>query len=161
MAFHRDAVDLDEFVADLRRTVSDDALLTDRVAGVDSDPSLISPMYVSGTVSETLSRQVRWTTTAQYLDPGGLAVGAMLPVGVLVGTLFAPLVTVPLVTAVAALAYAYCGIARWTFLFTVPAYVLSIPLVVYGVLADEFVWTGRRYRWTSLYDVEVVDHEAR
>jgi hypothetical protein len=160
MAFHRDAVDLSAYVADLRRTVSDDALLTRRVEAVDSVPGLIREMPVAGTPAETLARQVRWTRTALYLDPGGLAFGALLSLVVLAGTLLAPLVTVPVVTAAGGLAYAYCGLRRWTFLFTVPAYVAGLPLLTYGLASEEFVWNGRRYRWSGLYEVEVLDRDA-
>lgn len=160
MAFRREAVDLDGYAADLRRTVSDDALLTQRVDGVHSVPDLISEMPVSGTLSDTLSRQVRWTLTAAYVDPGGLVAGALIPLAVLLGTILAPFVTVPLVTGVAAAAYAYCGVRRWTFLFAVPAYLASLPLLLYGLTRREFVWNGRRYRWTGLYDVTVLDHDA-
>ncbi|ELZ48899.1 glycosyl transferase family protein [Halorubrum coriense DSM 10284] len=160
MAFRREAVDVDEYVADLRRTVSDDALLTDRVEGVESVPDLVREMPVSGTLEETLDRQVRWTRTALYLDPGGLAFGALIQLAVVTGTLLVPLVTVPLVTAVAGLAYAYFGLRRWTFLLAVPAYVLSLPMLVYGLARTEFDWQGRRYRWTGLYDVDVLDRDA-
>ena len=160
MAFRRDAVDVDDYAADLRRTVSDDALLTQRADGVHSVPGLISEMPVSGTLSDTLSRQARWTLTARYVDPGGLVGGAAIPLAVLLGTLFAPLVTVPLVTGVTAAAYAYCGVRRWTFLFAVPAYLAGLPLLAYGLLKSEFVWSGRRYRWTGLYDVTVLNRDA-
>ena len=160
MAFHREAIDLDEYVAGLGRTVSDDALLTRRVEGVESVPSLVRQMPVSGTLGETLDRQVRWTRTALYLDPGGLAFGVSIQLAVLVGTLLVPFVTVPLVTAVAGLAYAYFGLERWTFLLTVPAYILTLPMLVYGLTRAEFGWQGRRYRWTGLYDVEVLDHDV-
>lgn len=160
MAFHRDAVDLGSYVADLRRTVSDDALLTQRVEAVESVPGWVREMPVSGTLSETLSRQVRWTRTALYLDPGGLLFGAGLSLAVLAGALLAPLVTVPLVTLLGGLAYAYLGVRRWTFLFTVPAYVAGLPLLAYGLAREEFVWNGRRYRWSVLYDVEVLARDV-
>ncbi|MEZ3117460.1 hypothetical protein RYH80_16215 [Halobaculum sp. MBLA0147] len=157
MAFAHDALALDEYVADLRRTVSDDALLTDRVANVESVPELICPMPVSETVDETLARQVRWTLTARYLDPGGLVFGVALSLAVVLGSLFAPLVVVPFITAVAGVAFAYCGLRRPSFLLAVPAYWLSLPLVVYGLSRSTFEWNGRRYRWRSLYDATVLD----
>ncbi|ESS04670.1 MAG: hypothetical protein A07HR67_00607, partial [uncultured archaeon A07HR67] len=97
---------------------------------------------------------------AAYIDPGGLVAGAVIPLAVLFGTILAPFVTVPLVTGVAAAAYAYCGVRRWTFLFAVPAYLATLPLLLYGLTRREFVWSGRRYRWTGVYDVTVLDHDA-
>jgi hypothetical protein len=67
---------------------------------------------------------------------------------------------VPLVTAAAGLAYAYFGVRRWTFVLAVPAYVASLPMLAYGLARTEFDWQGRRYRWTGLYDVEVLDRDA-
>ncbi|NHN46467.1 glycosyltransferase [Halostella sp. JP-L12] len=159
MAFRRDALDLDAYIADLRRTMSDDALLTQRVDGVHSVPELVRPMPVAGTCAETLDRQVRWTRTGLYLDPVGLVMfAAVLPLLVLCGTILAPILTIPLVTIVTGLAYAYCGLHRWTFLLAVPGYIVSLPLLLYGLARSEFDWNGRRYRWTALYDVTVLDH---
>jgi len=160
MAFRRDAIDLDAYVRDLRRTVSDDALLTDRVAGVVSVPSLARAMPVSGGVREGLNRQVRWVRTGLYADPGALAAGAAMPVGVLAGLLVAPLVVAALVTLAAGLAYAALGVRRWTFLLTAPAYPLGLVFLAWGLAREEFVWTGRRYRWAGLYDVEVLDRDV-
>lgn len=160
MAFRRAEIDLEEYTSDLRRTVSDDAILTQRAEGIRSVRTMIPEMPVSGTASDTLSRQARWVRTARYVDPFGLAVGASISLAVFVGTLLAPPPTVAFVTAVAGLAYAYCGIRRWTFLFAVPAYILSLPLLLYGLMRTEFDWNGRRYRWSGLYDVEVLDHDV-
>jgi hypothetical protein len=160
MAFRRGEVDVETYVSDLRRTVSDDALLTQQVDGIESIGALVREVPVSGSISETLDRQVRWVRTGLYFDPAGLAFGVLLSILVLVGTLLAPLVTVPLVTAVAGLAYVYCGIRRWTFLLTVPAYAASLPLLIYGLARVEFDWNGRRYRWTGPFDVSVVDRDA-
>ena len=160
MAFRRDAIDLDAFVADLRRTVGDDALLAARAAGIESSRSLVREMPVAGTLRGTLARRVRWTRMGLYLAPAGIASRALLSLSVVVGTLFAPFVTVPLVTGVAAAAYAAYGVRRWTFLLAVPGYVLSLVFLCYGLARDEFEWTGRRYRWASLYDVTVSDPDA-
>jgi len=160
MAFRRDALDLDAYVRDLRRTVSDDALLADRVEGVVSVPGLAREMPVSGDPRESLNRQVRWVRTGLYADPGALVAGATLPVGVLAGLLVAPLVVAALVTLAAGLAYAALGVRRWTFLLTAPAYPFGLVFLAWGLAREEFVWTGRRYRWTGLYDVEVLERDV-
>jgi hypothetical protein len=132
MAFRRDAIDLDTFVADLRRTVD-------------------------GTLRGTVSRRVRWTRMGLYLGPAGIASRVLVALSVVLGALFAPFVTVPLVTGIAGAAYAALGVRRWTFLLAVPGYALSLALLCYALFRVEFEWGGRRYRWLSLYDVTVCD----
>jgi hypothetical protein len=157
MAFRRGDIDVEGFVGDLRRTVGDDALLAERAAGVETARSLVREMPVDGTLRGTLSRRVRWTRMGLYVDPAGIASRLLTAVAVIVGTLLAPFVTVPLVTGVTAAAYAALGHRRWTFLLAVPGYALSLVCLCYGLARVEFEWTGRRYRWTSLYDVTVCD----
>ncbi|ELZ58551.1 MULTISPECIES: glycosyltransferase [Halorubrum] len=161
MAFRRGEVDVDAYVADLRRTAGDDALLAERADGIETARSLVREMPVDGTLCGTLSRRVRWTRMGLYLDPAGIATRALLPLAVIAGTLAAPFVTVPLVTGVAAAAYAALGVHRWTFLLAVPGYALALLLLCYGLARDEFEWTGRRYRWESLYDVTVLDPDGK
>lgn len=157
MAFRRGDIDLDAFVADLRRTVGDDALLAARADGITAARSLVREMPVDGTLRGAAARRVRWTRMGLYLDPAGIASRALVAASVLLGTLIAPFVTVPLVTGVAAAAYAAVGVRRWTFLLAVPGYALVLALLCYGLLHEEFEWGGRRYRWSSLYDVTVLD----
>ena len=157
MAFRRGDIDLGAFVADLRRTVGDDALLAERADGVEAARSLVREMPVDGTLRGTLARRVRWTRMGLYLGPAGIASRALLSLAVVLGALFAPLVAVPLVTGVAAAAYAALGVRRWTFLLAVPGYALALALLCYGLVRVEFEWSGRRYRWPSLYDVTVCD----
>ena len=160
MAFRRDAVDLDAFVADLRRTVGDDALLAERADGIEAARSLVREMPVDGTLRGTVSRRVRWTRMGLYLGPAGIASRLLTSIAVVLGTLFAPFFTVPLVTGIAAAAYAALGVRRWTFLLAVPGYLLSLALLCYALFQVEFEWGGRRYRWLSLYDVTVSDRDG-
>ena len=157
MAFRRDAIDLDAFVNDLRRTVGDDALLAERADGIDAARSLVREMPVDGTLRGTVSRRVRWTRMGLYLGPAGIASRVLVALSVVLGALFAPFLTVPLVTGIAGAAYAALGVRRWTFLLAVPGYALSLALLCYALFRVEFEWGGRRYRWLSLYDVTVCD----
>lgn len=157
VAFRRDSVDVDRLVADLRRTVTDDALLTRRLETFAGDPRLVRPVYTDGTLRDTLSRNARWVQSARHLDPPGLAFGVGLGLAVTLGAVVAPLVVVPLVTLLAGLAYARLGVRRPSFLWSVAGYAVSLPLVLHGLANPEFEWGDRRYRWRSLYDVTVVD----
>lgn len=160
LAFRRDAVDVSALVADLRRTVTDDALLTRRLSGFTADPRLVRCVETRGTASDTLSRNARWVQTARYLDPAGLAFGFLLNLVVAIGAVVAPLLVVPLVTLAAGVAYARFGLRRVSFLWTVVGYALGVPLLLWGLTRTEFDWGSRRYRWHSLYDVEIVDRDT-
>jgi len=70
--------------------------------------------------------------------------------------LFAPAVGVTLVTAISAAVYVRFGIRRATFLLAGPAVLVSPLFLAYALARRTFVWGGRRYRWRSLFDVEVL-----
>lgn len=160
VAFRRDAVDVEALAADLRRTVTDDALLTRRLPDYTCDPRLVPHVHTEGTLQDALSRNARWVRTARFLDPGGLAFGAAINLAVTVGAILAPLLVVPLVTLLAASQYVRFGVRRASFLWTVPGYVVGLALLVHGLLQTEFDWGSRRYRWRSLYDVDVLDRDG-
>jgi hypothetical protein len=48
------------------------------------------------------------------------------------------------------------GVRRKSLVLTVPALVAAVPLGAYAFIRDTFVWGGRRYRWHSKFDVEVI-----
>lgn len=159
MAFRRDDIDLKSFIADLRQTVGDDALLAERADGIDVARPLVRELPVDGTFRGTLARRVRWTRMGLYLNPASIVFRMLGSLSVVLGILFAPLFTIPLVTGIAAAAYAALGIRRWTFLLAAPGHVLALALLCYGLLRVEFQWGERRYLWPSLYDVTVWDSE--
>ncbi|USZ68461.1 glycosyltransferase family 2 protein [Halorussus salilacus] len=156
VVFERDDLpDEDAFVEDLRRTVSDDGLLTDRI---DVTPvKRVRRVEVGGTLRESVERHVRFTKIARYHDPAGSAFNAALGTLATASGLLAPLPAAVVLTALLAVLYAGFGLRRWTFLLAYPAVMLSVPLLAYGLLRPTFVWGGRRYRWTAKFDVEVVD----
>ena len=159
MAFRRDDIDLGALVDDLRQTVGDDGLLAERADGIETARSLVREMPVDGTLRGTVARRVRWTRMGLYLGPAGIASRVVVSLSVVLGALLAPFLTVPLVTGVAAAAYAALGVRRWTFVLAVPGYLLVLALLCYALVRVEFEWSGRRYRWPSLYDVTVYDQD--
>nr|WP_276234152.1 hypothetical protein [Halosegnis sp. DT85] len=83
----------------------------------------------------------------------------MVSFGGLLATLFGFLLFPPLmavVTALTAGVYTGFGVRRASALLAVPALVAAAPLGLYGLARDTFVWGGRRYRWRSKFDVEVL-----
>ena len=141
------------FLRDLRHTVSDDGTLTEHV-----DVSAVDrTRYVraGGSLRGSLERFVRFLTITRYHAPGATAFNAAFGVVMAALCLLAPVAGVSLVTALAGAAYARFGIRRATFLLAAPGVLIAPPLMAYALARRTFVWGGRRYRWRSLFDVEV------
>lgn len=154
--FERSALpDEAAFVGDLRSTVSDDGLLTDRV-GI-TPVKRTRRVEMGGTIRETLERHVRFTKLGRHHDPGGSTANAVVGTLATAGGLLYPLPAAVGLTLLLAFVYAAFGRRRWTFLLAAPAVLLSMPLMLYGLLRRTFVWGGRRYRWRDTFDVEQVD----
>ena len=155
--FERADLDVGAFRRDLTRTVSDDGTLGEHldvttVKRVREVPS-------GGTMRETVERFVRFIKLTRFHAPGLTAFNLAALIA-MVGALFvAPLLTAGVLTATYGAVYAGFGIRRWTFLLAVPATVANLPLMGYALLRRTFVWGGRRYRWRSMFDVEVRDVE--
>jgi glycosyltransferase involved in cell wall biosynthesis len=152
--FERDDLDVDAFLDDLRRTVSDDALLSEYL-DVTSLKRL-RRVEVGGTIRETLERHVRFTQIVHRHEPRDTLVLSVVTAFIALFCLAAPPYAAVLVTALFGGAYAFLGTRRWTFLLGVPAVFAQLPLMAYALTRRTFVWGGRRYRWRSKFDVEVV-----
>lgn len=153
--FERTDVDVEAFLRDLRRSVSDDGTLTGHLDVTSLRRTRLVP--AGGTVRETVERHVRFTQIVRWHDPEGFA--SMLAVAILsaIGALLYPLPAMVLLTVVQLSIYATFGVRRWTFLLAYPATLLQVPLFVYGIARRTFVWGGRRYRWRRKFDVEIVE----
>ncbi|WP_309484873.1 hypothetical protein [Halorhabdus salina] len=129
-------------------------LLVETLADAGVEPTVDE---AGGTMRESLERFVRFIKIVRFHGPGitvfnGLALLAITTVFVL----FLVLTTVA-VTLAYGLVYAAFGIHRWTFLLAVPATVADLPLFAYALARRTFHWGGRRYRWRSMFDVEIVE----
>jgi hypothetical protein len=141
------------FRRDLRRTVSDDGTLTEHldVSAVDRTRHV----EAGGSLRGSLERFVRFFTITRYHAPTATAFNAVFGVAMAALCLFAPVAGIALVTTLAGAAYARFGIRRATFLLAAPGVLLAPPLMAYAFARRTFVWGGRRYRWRSMFDVEV------
>lgn len=149
-------VDLDDeaaFLADLRRTVSDDGLLMEYVDFTTVKRT--RRVEIGGSIRDTLENQVRFAQIIRRHDPTGTAVQAAIGAVLAVGCVLFPLPALTLTTLWMAGVYAAFGIRRWTFLAAYPVVLAAIPLLVYGLTRHSFVWGGRRYRWDDKFDVTV------
>ncbi len=153
--FERTDLDIEPFLHDLRRTVSDDGLLSEYLE-VTPLPR-VRRVEVGGTVRETLERHVRFMQIVHRHAPrDAITMGVVTVIAALL-TLLLPVYSVCVTTLLVAGVYARFGIRRWTALLTAPAILLQLPLMVYALARRTFVWGGRRYRWRGKFDVTVVD----
>jgi hypothetical protein len=149
--------DADAFVTDLRRTVSDDGLLTEYLEVTPVRRTRRVP--VGGTLRQTLERHVRFSKLVARHDPVGTTAGSAATLALFVACLLVPLYAAVGLTALTAGVYAFFGEWRWTAVLAYPAALAALPLGVYATGRRTFVWGGRRYRWRSKFDVEVVGEE--
>ncbi|WP_123620329.1 glycosyltransferase [Halorubrum sp. CSM-61] len=144
----------DGFLADLRRTVSDDGTLTEYLDVTAADRTRTVPC--GGSLRGSLERFVRFFRIMRFHTPRAAAFDVAFAVAVAALCLFAPVVGVAVVTAISAAVYARFGIRRATFLLAGPSVLASPVFLAYALARRTFVWGGRRYRWRSLFDVEVL-----
>ncbi|SFR30621.1 MULTISPECIES: glycosyltransferase [Halorubrum] len=141
------------FRRDLRRTVSDDGTLSEHldVTAVDRTRRV----RAGGSLRGSLERFVRFLSITRHHAPAATAFNVLFGVVMAAICLFAPVAGVTLVTALAGVAYARFGVRRATFLLAAPGVLIAPPLMAYAFARRTFVWGGRRYRWRSMFDVEV------
>jgi glycosyltransferase involved in cell wall biosynthesis len=157
VVFERGDLDEAAFLAALRRTVSDDGLLSERL-----DVTALRRtrrVDVGGTLRQTLERHVRFTKIVAYHDPRGHVAMSAVTLAIAAACLLVPLYAAVALAAVAAGVYAAFGVRRWTAVLAAPAVLASVPLTAYAHARRTFLWGGRRYRWRGKFDVEVLERE--
>ncbi|MFB6120806.1 MAG: glycosyltransferase family 2 protein [Halobacteriaceae archaeon] len=152
--FERSDLDEDAFLADLRRTVSDDGLLSEYLDATAL--RRVRRVEVGGSIRASLERHVRFTKIVARHDPNGLAPTALVTTVLAAMCLLAPLLAFGVTSLFAAGVYAYFGVRRTTAFLLYPAVLAQAPLTAYVLARRTFVWGGRRYRWHSKFDVEVL-----
>ncbi|HET7323141.1 MAG TPA: glycosyltransferase [Halococcus sp.] len=159
VAFERDQLDEETFRSDLRRTVSDDALLWSMLDTVHTTPAFVSRVRVPGGRKQVRDRVTRFVLTYRYFLPRAVVGLWVLLTMLLAITALRPLVSVIGITALAALGYRYLGIDRRTWLLAFPAFLL-LPFVLVSVwFRPRFDWGGRHYVWRERFDVTVTEYE--
>ena len=137
VVFERGDLDVDAFLHDLRRTASDDGLLSEYL---DVTPlKRVRRVAVGGSLRETLERHVRFTQIVQRHEPGNTLFMALLSVITVAFCLAFPLYAAVVVTLFFGGVYAFFGVRRWTFLFGYPAVLAQLPLMAYALGRRTFV----------------------
>lgn len=152
VAFDRSDLDEESFLASLRQTVSDDALLGEHLDVTALDRTRRVP--AGHDVRTTLERSVRFNKIAYFHDRTTLIGSTLVSLLLVAACVFLPALTVA-VTALVAATYALLGAKRWSVLLAVPALVVGVPLTLYALARNTFVWGGRRYAWHDKFDVTV------
>ncbi|MEZ3163062.1 glycosyltransferase [Halorubrum sp. RMP-47] len=152
--FDRSDLDGARFLSELRQTISDDGLL-----GEHTDVNSVQRVRrvpMGGSLRQTLERHIRFNQIFATHDPTVAKFSFGVLVAALIGCVLFPLLAVVL-TLLTAGTMASFGVRRVSLLLTVPALVAAVPLGLYAFARDTFVWGGRRYKWHSKFDVEVLN----
>ncbi|WP_363466893.1 glycosyltransferase [Halogeometricum borinquense] len=153
--FERSDLDVDAFREELRQTISDDGLLLEYI-----DVTTLRRarrVEMGGSVRETLERHVRFMKLVRYHDPPAAVINIVLLLVLTAFSIRFPLGTGAVLTATHGAIYLAFGQRRWTALLAYPSVLAMVPLMAYAYARRTFVWGGRRYRWHSKFDVEIVD----
>lgn len=155
VAFERDDINERAFLDELRRTVSDDALLMEHLEVTSVRRTHLVP--VGGTVRGTVERMVRWTKIIWRHDPGAIAGIGLILLLAFAGAVLFPLYAAVVLTAFHLAVNEVLGVRRWTALLAYPSVFGFVPLIPYALVRRTFVWGHRRYRWRSKFDVEIIE----
>jgi len=153
VVFDRNDLDEDALLADLRRTVSDDGTLAEHLDVSAADRT--RTVAAGGSARESLERFVRFLQITRRHAPLATAFNVALSVGLASLCLLAPVAGAAFVTALSGATYARFGVRRATFLLAAPSVIVSPVFLAYAFARRTFVWGGRRYRWRSMFDVDV------
>lgn len=152
--FERQDIDEPTFLDELRRTVSDDALLMEYLEVTNVGRTRTVP--IGGSVREAIERPVRWTTILRWHFPSAVAGTFLVVLLLLVGAILAPIYSLITLTVLHLAINEFLGVRRWTALLAYPAVFVFVPLILYGLTRRTFVWGGRRYRMHGKFDVTVI-----
>lgn len=154
VVFERTDLDVEGFLEELSRSVSDDGILTEHLEVTPLRRVRLVPM--GGSVRETIERHVRFTKIVWHHDPKGFAGMSIVAALATVAALLYPLPAMILLTLLQLGIYTAFGVRRWTFVLAYPATLIQVLLFAYGLARRTFVWGGRRYRWREKFEVEIV-----
>jgi len=154
VAFKRDEIE-STFFDELRRTISDDALLMEHLQVTTARLTYLVP--VGGTVRKTVERILRWTKITWRHDPVAVAGIGLALLLALAGAVLFPLHAVVVLTVFHLAVKEVLDVRRWRALLAYPAVFVFVPLIPYALGRRTLVSGGRRYRWRSKFDVKIIE----
>jgi hypothetical protein len=153
--FDRDGFDEEKFLKELQKTVGDDVLLSEHLES--KTMMRTHHVEIDKTPRDSLERTARFVKHVRYHEP--------LQTGLLTATSFllaAAAITYPIISFAASTVffltvYLSMGRKRPTFLLGYLALIILPFFLFYGLLRKTFVWQGRRYKYNSKLDVEILE----
>ena len=153
LIFDRSDIDDAQVRRELRRTVSDDGLLSEHLEVTQH--RRLREVEIGGSLRASLERHVRFMQIFRWFAPRGLALATGVLTLLTAVCLIVPVLGAALATLLTARVYAVLGTERRAVLWSPVALLLFVPLLVFALSRRTFVWSGRRYRWRGKFDTTV------
>lgn len=156
LTFTEDELDItiEELSVELRRVLSDDALVSQHIEKFHTVESMVTPVKVPGDLKSTYHRTVRLARLAHVHE--GMVSDFIIALLLTAAMIVFPLIIIPAMILLIGVAYWSFELKRPTFLFSPLGIILISLLIFAGISLREFEWAGRRYRLNGKYDVEVI-----
>ncbi len=155
--FDRDTFNEEKFLEELKQTVGDDVLLSEHL----ESETLMRTHHVEidETPREGLERIVRFVKHVRYHEPVQTGLLTAASFILTIAAILHPLTSLAVSTVFFLTLYHFMGRNRPTFLFGYLSLIILPFFLLYGLLRKTFVWQGRRYKYNSKLDVEVLNEE--
>lgn len=154
--FDRDSFDEEKFLEELKTTIGDDVLLSEHL-----DSKTVRRTHrveIDETSRDALERITRFVKNVRYHEPLQTAILSLTSAVLAFGCIAYPLPSFLTSTLGFFGIYRFLGENRFSFMFGYIALLLLPLLLLYGLLRQTFVWHGRRYKYNSKLDIEIIDN---
>lgn len=153
--FDRDSFDEEKFLEELQQTVGDDVLLSEHLQS--KTMMRTRHVQIDETPREGLERIARFVKHVRYHEP--VQTGLLTATSFLLATAAVsyPMISFASSTVFFLAVYLSMGRKRPTFLFGYLALIILPFFLLYGILRKTFVWQGRKYKYNSKLDVEILE----
>lgn len=154
VTFTRDDVVVSDLVSDLRRSLSDDGVLSEHVGYTHPVRTMRATVRVPGDFHSVKERMIRLARIPHVHEGFEYRLlFSLLIVGIAVTF---PLYTAAVATTITGGMYALLRFRRASFLLGYPMLFLMPVIFASGIFLKEFEWAGRRYRVHDVGDIDVV-----
>lgn len=153
--FDRDTFNEEKFLKELKSTIADDVLLSEHLDG--QTVRRTRRVKIDQTFKKSLERITRFMKHVRYHEPIKtifLTLGFIL---ISMWCLVYPFESFLVSTTGFLGVYAFLGEKRPSFLLGYTSLLLFPFLSLYGLFRKDFVWQGRRYKYNSKLDIEILD----
>lgn len=157
--FDRDQFDEEKFLEELQSTIGDDVLLSEHLEAKTLRRT--RKVEIDETVKEAIERVTRFVKHIRYHEPIQSAVLGIVSIFIVALCLKYPLYSLSTATVGYFGIYQFLGKNRFTFIFAYLSLLLLPLFLLYGFLRRSFVWHGRRYKYNSKLDIEILERNLK